>query len=631
MATNGKLLRIYPLGANTELSIAGTTLYKGSVKPTASYTATSGQIDTITTYPAGGTYDDTISAGDYIVIRYQQYGLLSVGQWIKVDTVTNTGASTILRFAADGAKDPTGATVNFWNYLNSSGSSYAGVTSVGVVFEKVQSWGVREMTNDQVDDSLVPSIMNRWGSYTKGTADNDNWRGMVRPLAGVSNTAGYNLVGTINDRFRTSDAVGAHPVSNTVTTTQYSLEQQAGSKPYNGSTNPAHADDLDSITHFFGVDSSSNQPTHLSDTEYRTQVIARCNAYFTSASNTVGSYQIGSDTSDPDGASGTWHSELWYTDTSRSTSTANVAYYLHRKESGAVRGWGGSRSLSNANTLARAANSVTAFSGSNGDYVAPGNFPGAATDEAIFFPLLTTDNSDLKEANTVQTFGHSGTLQGTADDAGLQLYWIDHLMSDVSSTIIGTYAVQTGNTAPGTGTWQFCGNVYDVLTTTGDVIYSQGYEGIYSQGFEGIYSAGYEGIYSATYSGIFSQGWEGVYSGQYQGGYTGGYRGAYTLTYGSNTSVHPESETNPRASSEGPTYSATYSGTYSGIFSQGWAQIFSGQYQGGYRGAYAGYYSGQWTAIYSGQFTGFYSNQYTGTTVFATVETQNYSLWKRIG
>ena len=153
MATNAKLLRIYPLGANTELTIAGTTLYKGSVKETGSGTGTTGKIDTITTYPAGGTYDDTISAGDYIVIRYQQHGLLSIGQWIKVQTVTNTGASTILTFAAGGAEDPTGTTVNFYNYLNASGSSYASVTSVGVVFEKVESWGVREMTNDQVDDS----------------------------------------------------------------------------------------------------------------------------------------------------------------------------------------------------------------------------------------------------------------------------------------------------------------------------------------------------------------------------------------------------------------------------------------------------------------------------------------------
>ena len=618
-----KLLRIYPLGTYTELS-SNPSYYKGKVKETGSGTGTTGKMENLFT-SVGGPYDDVVAAGDYIVIKFQKHGLLSVGQWIKIQTVTNTGGSTILTFAADGAKDPTGATVNFYNYLNSSGSSYAGVTEVDVVFEHVGGWGVREFTNDQIDDSIVPGIMNRWGSYTKGTADNDNWRGMLRPLSGTTNTANYELTGTVGERFRTSDAVGAHPVSNTVTITNHSLEQNYGTAPYNGSTNPGHVDDLSSIINFIGEHSAADeQLVILNDVSLKNAIVPRCNAYFTSASNTVGSYQIGSASSDPDSASGTWHSELWYSDNIQPSAGANTNYYLHRKESGAVRGWSGTRSLSNANTLARAANCVTFFSGSNADYVVPGNFPGAATDEAIFFPVYT-DNTNIREANSVQTFGHSATLQGTADDAGLHLIWINHLVGpasyDASSSYIGDYYFHSGNSAPGGavgGTWQFAGNVKDQLTTIGDVIYSQGFEGIYSQGFTAIYSQGFEGIYSGTYSGIYSQGWTGIYSQGYRGAYSGG----YTITYGSMAE-----SPNPRTSSEGP----TYSGTFSGDYSTGFEGIYSGQYQGGYTGAYTAIYSQGFEGIYSAGFTGIYSNQYTGATVFSTLETETFSLWKRIG
>ena len=93
-----------------------------------------------------------------------------------------------------------------------------------------------------------------------------------------------------------------------------------------------------------------------------------------------------------------------------------------------------------------------------------------------------------------------------------------------------------------------------------------------------------------------------------------------TLTYGS-----MDETPNPQASSEGPTYSGTFSGTYSGTFSG----IYSGGFEGFYSAQYSGFYSGQYGGIYSGQYSGFYSNQYTGITVFSTLETQNYSLWKR--
>ena len=425
MATDGNLMRVYPLGGNTELaSTTSGKLYIGSVTETGSGgSANIGKITTITSTPGAGTYDNVFAAGDYLVIRHQQYGMLGIGQWIKVQSVSGTGASAELTLE-DGAAE-------FYKYLNSSGASYTGQTSVGITFEKVEGWGVRQMTNDQVDDSVVVEIFNRWGSYTKGTASHDDWRGMVRPLSGTSNTAGYSLLGTVGERYRSPDVVGDHPVANNVTITNYSLEQCIGSKPFNGSTNATHVDDFNSMVHFLGYDTATGDGTkieEISDAEHQGpgQVIARCNAYFTSSANTVGSYHIGTSPGDSDTSS--WHDETWYTDTViASSGSANVAYHLYRKESGIARGWSGTRSLSNANTALRAANCVTHWSGANADYVAVGSYPRAASDEVLFQPIYNQSNSQLRAANSVQAFGHSATLQDTADDAGIHLYWISHL------------------------------------------------------------------------------------------------------------------------------------------------------------------------------------------------------------
>jgi hypothetical protein len=330
MAADGKLLRIYPLGGNTELSDTAGKLYKGSVTETGSgASANIGKITTITSHPAAGTYDDVFAAGDYLVIRHQQYGMLGVGQWIKVESVASTGASTELTLEDN--------TAEFYSYLNSSGATYTGQTSVGITFEKVMGWGVRSFTQDQVDDSIVPEIMNRWGSYTKGTATHDDWKGHIKPLAGTSNTAGYNLLGTVAERYRTPGVVGDHPVTNTVTTTSFSLEQCVGAKPFNGASNFAgevdFVDDFDSILLFLGIDETAADGQKLyqiANTQHQSMtygILPRCNAYFSASANTVGSYHIGTSAGDSDTSS--WHDETWYTDTIISSSgTANVAYHL---------------------------------------------------------------------------------------------------------------------------------------------------------------------------------------------------------------------------------------------------------------------------------------------------------------
>ena len=117
MATDGNLMRVYPLGGNTELaSTTSGKLYIGSVTETGSGgSANIGKITTITSTPGSGTYDNVFAAGDYLVIRHQQYGMLGIGQWIKVQSVSGTGASAELTLE-DGAAE-------FYKYLNSSGAS----------------------------------------------------------------------------------------------------------------------------------------------------------------------------------------------------------------------------------------------------------------------------------------------------------------------------------------------------------------------------------------------------------------------------------------------------------------------------------------------------------------------------
>ena len=576
-----KPCRILPFGANTGLGSSETgNLYIGSVTETGSgASANIGKITTITISPSG-TYDDVFAAGDYLIIRYQQYGILSVGQWIKVQSVSSTGASTELTLEDD--------TAEFYSYLNASGSNYTGQTSVGIVFEKVAGGGLQEMTVDQIDESCVVPIFERWGSYTKGTAGNDFWKGHVRPISGTSATAGFTSAGYIGERYRSPDVVGDHPVANNVTITNRLLEYNSGSDPYNGTSfNETHVDDTDSIPKFIKLKGTGADVQIMTESEMEDSsdsVIERCVQYYISAANTVGSYHIG--TSPGDGDTSSWHSETFFEDNViASSGSANTTYNLYRKESGIERGWSGTRLLSNANTTSRAANSVTHWSGSNADYIAVGNYPRAATDEVLYKPLYT----ELPFQNGIKAWAHtagiSSTLTDTANDAGMHLYWHKRLLRNVLSKTIGTYAFVAGGSAPGSGTWQAVGTCSDRLTTIGDVIYSQGYEGIYSAAYEGIYSAGFQG----PYEGIYSQ----------------GFQGGYTFTYGSGGE-----SPNPQASSEGPTYSGVYSSGFTGI--------------------YSGIYSQGFTATYSGQYSGFYSNQYTGVTVFTVLEQDDYSFWKRV-
>jgi hypothetical protein len=586
-----KPCRILPFGANTGLGSSETgNLFIGKLTETGSgASANVGEIWGINEHWGSSgqdTYKNDFVAGDYLVIRYQEYGMLSVGQFIKVTNVSGTYGSAVLTLED-------GAAPNIYSYLNSSGGNYTGQTDVEIIFEKVESWGVQEMTLDQIDESCVVPIFERWGSYTKGTAGNDFWKGHVRLISGTSATAGFTSAGYIGERYRSPDVVGDHPVANNVTITNVLLEYNSGSDPYNGTSfNETHVDDTDSIPLFIKLKDTAGNIQVMTESEMEDStdsVIERCVQFYISAANTVGSYHIG--TSPGDGDTGSWHSETFFEDNViASSGAANTTYNLYRKEKGPERGWSGTRLLANANTAARAANSVFYFGGTNTDYIAVGNYPRAATDEVIYKPLYQ-DTPNLKE--TAYTAGISATLTNTANDAGMHLYWHKRLLRNVLSKTIGTYAFVAGSSAPGTGTWQAVGTCSDRLSTIGDVIYSQGYEGIYSQGFEAIYSQGFEGIYSAGFEGIYSQ------------GFTAG----YTFTYGSGGE-----SPNPQASSEGPTYSGTYSQGFTGIYSQGFTAI----------------YSGQFTGIYSGQFTGIYSNQYTGTTVFTVLEQDDYSFWKRV-
>ena len=233
--------------------------------------------------------------------------------------------------------------------------------------------------------------------------------------------------------------------------------------------------------------------------------------------------------------------------------------------------------------------------------------------------------------------GNDGVQEmSDADMKSLAAEWRNYLFNVES---IGHYEMVSGSSAPGTGTWTQVGSYVDYLTDTGNVIYSQGYEGIYSAGYEGIYSNQYEGmysgqfagiysgqftgIYSGQYAGIYSRGYEGFYSQGYSGGYEGGYQGPYVGLYRAGfmgdyrgdyegSYIHTYGSggesPNPRGSSEGPAYTGTYSGTYSGIYSG----IFSGIFSGVYSGIYSGQYSNQYAGFYSNQYEGIYSRGYQG-------------------
>ena len=271
----------------------------------------------------------------------------------------------------------------------------------------------------------------------------------------------------------------------------------------------------------------------------------------------------------------------------------------------------------------------------------------AGADSSTDFKLWrkTAPNATSGSRPVFNRTGNDGVQEmSDAEIKTLAAEWRNYLFNVES---IGHYQIVSGSSAPGTGTWTQVGGYTDYLTDTGDVIYSQGYEGIYSAGYEGTYSNQYEGLYSGQFAGIYSGQFTGIYSGQftglysrgfegfysqgysggYQGGYQGGYVGAYIgpfmgdyrgdyegsyiHTYGSGGE-----SPNPRGSSEGPAYTGTYSGTYSGIYSGTFEGIFSGTYSGIYSGQYsnqyAGFYSNQYEGIYSQGYQGIYSQGFEG-------------------
>tara|TARA_B100000470_G_scaffold214666_1_gene196229 strand:- start:4317 stop:5720 length:1404 start_codon:yes stop_codon:yes gene_type:complete len=303
-------------------------------------------------------------------------------------------------------------------------------------------------------------------------------------------------------------------------------------------------------------------------------------------------------------------------------------------------------------------------------------FRQAGADSAVVYRLWrkTAPNTSSGDRPVYNRTGSDGVQEMTDDDIkSLAAEWRNYLMNSSVGEDIGYYKLVVGTSTPTPGTWVQTGAYTDYLTDTGDVIYSQGYEGIYSQMYEGIYSGQYlglysgqftgiysgqfTGIYSGQFTGLYSRGYEGFYSQGYSGGYAGGYQGpyqggytiGYTVTYGSGSEAP-----NPRASSEGGSFSHTYSGVYSGVYSatfsgqysnqfagfysnqyegvysQGFQGIYSQGFEGIYSSGFEGYYSQMYVGMYSGQYSGFYSNQYTGRTVLASLDSQPYTFWKRI-
>lgn len=182
----------------------------------------------------------------------------------------------------------------------------------------------------------------------------------------------------------------------------------------------------------------------------------------------------------------------------------------------------------------------------------------------------------------------------------LALYFYEYMMQ----TGVGQYSF--GASAPGTGTWVSRGSFVDKRNNTS----ATGYTGYFASSFTGAFT----GIYTGAFTGQYGNAFTGAFTGPYAGSFTGAFSGSYSQQFtGAFSGNYAGSYVNSFTAQYSGSYSGTYNQAFTGAYAGGYTNVFTGLYSGGFTGAYSGSYSRLFTGLYNSSFAGTYVGMYSAT------------------
>lgn len=198
----------------------------------------------------------------------------------------------------------------------------------------------------------------------------------------------------------------------------------------------------------------------------------------------------------------------------------------------------------------------------------------------------------------------------------LATYFYEYLLA----TGVGQYAFQTSTPTPGTwvnlGSYVNKLNNTSDTAYTGYFAssFTGAFTGIYTGAFTGQYGNQFTGAFTGPYVGSFTGAFSGPYAGSFTGAFSGNYAGSYVNAF---TSTYVGLFSGAYLNSFTGLFSGSFTGAFSGIYSS----VFTGQYAGTYNQTFTGTYSqsfagsyvGLFSAVaYTGAYTGIYQPYYSG-------------------
>jgi len=169
---------------------------------------------------------------------------------------------------------------------------------------------------------------------------------------------------------------------------------------------------------------------------------------------------------------------------------------------------------------------------------------------------------------------------------------------------LGSYVNKLNNTSDTAYTGYFANSFTGAFTGT----YTGAFTGQYGNSFTGAFTGPYVGSFSGLFSGAYSQQFTGAFSGNYAGSYVNAFTNFFTNVF---AGTYQSTFTGLYSGSFTGQFSGLYTQLFTGTYSGSYQQTFTGAYNQAFAGTYVGLYGG---TAYAGAYTGFYVVYYGGTT-----------------
>lgn len=167
---------------------------------------------------------------------------------------------------------------------------------------------------------------------------------------------------------------------------------------------------------------------------------------------------------------------------------------------------------------------------------------------------------------------------------------------------LGSYVNKLNNTSDQSYTGFYASSFTGAFTG----IYTGAFTGQYGNQFTGAFTGPYVGSFSGAFSGAYSKLFTGAFSGNYAGSYVNGFTSTFSNTFAGG---YQSSFTGLFAGSFTGAFSGAYVNSFTGQYAGSYQQTFTGLYNQAFAGSYVGTYA---SAAYAGSYTGLYVTFYGG-------------------